>query len=138
MRRQEGGRLEEMQEEMVIEVMAEMRGGMGNKKKVKKRKTSSGAANPWVTPDETEQSVPEKVGSWDLLAETLRVKVREEWERIVEKEKEEGGILDMFVENMAGMEESHRKEAKRNHEKTMPVEWRSCVEGSLGSDGEEG
>ena len=35
----------------------------------------------------------------------------------------------MFVENMAGSEESQRKEAMRNYEKTMPVEWRSCVAG---------
>ena len=120
-----------MQEERVSEVMAEMRGGMGNKKKVKKGKNSSGDENPWVTPDETEQSEPEKVGSCDRLAETLRVKVREEWERMLEKEKGEGGILDMFVENMAGMEESHRKEVMRNYEKVMPVAWRSCAEGLL-------
>ena len=82
-----------------------------------------------MTSDETEQSEPEKVGSWDLLAETLRVKVREEWERVVEKERGEGGTLDMVVENMAVMDESHRKEAMRNYEKTMPVEWRSCVTG---------
>ena len=122
-RRVQWDELEEMQEERVIEVMVEMRGGMGNKKKVKKGKNSSGDENPWVTPDETEQSEPEKVGSWDLLAETLRVKVREEWERMVEKEKGEGGVLDMLVENMAGMEESHRKEAMRSYENTMPAEW---------------
>ena len=82
-RRVQWDNLEEVQEERVIEVMAEIRGGMGNKKKVKKGKNSSGDENPWVTPDETEPSEPEKVGSWDLLAETLRVSVREEWELVV-------------------------------------------------------
>ena len=76
---------------------------------------------PWVTPDETEPSEPEKVGSWDLLAEKLRVSVRDALEQLVENQRGEGGILDMFVENMAGMEESHRKEATRNFEKTA---WR--------------
>ena len=69
------------------------------------------------------QSEPEKagfwdtlVGSWDTLAETSKVMVREEWERM-EKERREG------------VEESHRKEAMRNYEKAMPAEWRSCTEG---------
>ena len=127
---------DEMQEGRVVDVMAEMKCGMGNKKKVKKGKKSSGDENPWVTPDEAEHSEPEKVGfwdtlvgSWDTLAETSKVMVREEWERMVEKERREGGILDMFIENMAVMEESHRKEAMRNCEKAMLAEWRSCTEG---------
>ena len=45
-RRVQWDNLEEVQEERVIEVMAEMRGGMGNKKKVKKGKNSSGDENP--------------------------------------------------------------------------------------------
>ena len=55
--------LEEMQEGKVVEVMAEMRGGMGNKKKTRKGKNPSDDENPWLTPDGTEQTEPERVGS---------------------------------------------------------------------------
>ena len=40
--------LEEMQEGRVVEVKAERRGGMGNKKKVSKGKKQSEEENSWV------------------------------------------------------------------------------------------
>ena len=70
--------LEEMQEGRVVEVKAEMSGGMGNKKKARKGKNQSEEGNSWTTAEETEQSESERVGSGNsLTGETTMVNVRE-------------------------------------------------------------
>ena len=116
--------MEEMQERKVVEVMAEMRGGMGNKKKTRKGKNPSDDENPWLTPDGTEQSEPERVGSRSSPAgETKMVNVQEAMEELVEKQRAEGGILDQFIEGVVVMEESQREELMRMYEASMPVEF---------------
>ena len=101
---------EEIREEKVVEVMAEMRGGMGNKKKARKGKGPSEDENPWVTLEEIEQSEPERVGSGKSSAGVAMVGVREALEQLVDKQKGEGGILDRFIEAVAVMEESQRED----------------------------
>ena len=41
----------------------------------------------------------------------------------MEKEEGEGRILDQFIEDVAGMEESQREEVMRMYEASMPVEF---------------
>ena len=73
--------IEGVQEEKVVEVMAEMRAGMGDKKMARKGKTPSDDENPWLTPDGTEQSEPERVGTGSSSAgEVKMVNVQEAME----------------------------------------------------------
>ena len=82
----------------------DMRGGMGNWKKTRKGRNLSEYVNSWLTLEETEQSEPERVGSGSSSAEEAAVKeTQEALERLVEQEKEEGGILDQFIESVAMM-----------------------------------
>ena len=131
--------LEGVQEGKVVEVMAEMRGRMSGKKKAKKGRLSEDE-NPWLTPEETEQSEPERVGTGNNSVDEAAVKetqetvdkaavkaavkeIQETLEQLVEKEEGRGGLLDWFVEDVAVMGELQREEVMRMYQASVPVEF---------------